>query len=142
MVWHCTAYRDSVKVALFVSQFADVVASLPLIVVPLTLYRGTSLPIQRPSESQKRRLGFFTASRDDAFSYAKYSPRAVYIREFTGLRVLDMTSDLVLSALVGIAEGLGLPDIFTEFAVTERAGKLSEIPSELIMFINSLFLAD
>ena len=132
MEWHCTAYRDPVKVALFVNQFAHVVASLPLIVVPSTLYRGTSLHIKRQDQPSKRRLAFFTACRDEAFSYAKYSPRAVYIREVTGLRVLDMTSDLVVSTLVGIAEGLGLPDIFTEFAATDCAGKFSEIPSELI----------
>ena len=40
-----------------------------------------------------------------------------------------MTSELVVSTLVGIAEGLGLPDIFTEFAATDRAGKFLEIPS-------------
>ena len=104
MEWHCTAYRDSIKVALFVSQSANVVASMPFIVVPSTLYRGTSLHNKRQDQSQVRRLGFFTASKNEAFSYAKYSPRAVYIREFTGLRVFDMTSYLVVSTLVGIAE--------------------------------------
>ena len=106
---------------------------MPLIVVSSTLYRGTFLHIKRRDQSHKRRLAFFTASRDEAFSYAKYSPRAVYSREFTGLRVLDMTSDLVVSTLVGIAEGLGLPDIFTEFAATDRAGKFSRMPSELTL---------
>lgn len=81
MECHCTAYRDSVKVALFVRQVAEVLASLPLVVVPSTLYRGTCL--HRPTRDQplKRRMAFFTASRDEGIFVCKIqSQSSLYSR--------------------------------------------------------------
>ncbi|KAJ1398414.1 hypothetical protein B484DRAFT_458517 [Ochromonadaceae sp. CCMP2298] len=122
----CGPLKDPVKRANFVASFARMYAEynntsqLTIKIVPPTLYRGVKLhDDDKPPDAL---VAFFTPKVDEAVSYAKYSPNAVYVFRSEGLRVFDMTCRSTILTFQAMFHGLGWPVQFiTLFAAQNIA---------------------